>query len=254
MTDSIRQGRWTRRELLRWAGAGAAAGSASAKPSTLSSRPVHPLDACWDLPSSAPQPRLAVIESVVSTSGRLPDLTAVVDAAEAADAVVQIADRVTQTAEGLLDHGPPAALLIAGLRLSESAAQNQDPVAGAGQGDIEQAPLFSQQGLALVLLVLFKLGRAQVEHGLVVAVGIGEEEQLLVGGVELDGVEQEGAEDHRILEPLALVGRHHLHRLVVALQADLGGGGVGPCTSARGGDGKSAAGAGGGGGGSVGAA
>jgi 8-amino-7-oxononanoate synthase len=49
-----------------------------------------PLDACWHVPASAGHPRLAVIESVVSTTGRLPDLEAVCTSAEAIDAVVVV--------------------------------------------------------------------------------------------------------------------------------------------------------------------
>ncbi len=49
-----------------------------------------PHAACWSLTEAGPAPRVAAIESVVSTSGRLPDLAAVCTAAESIDAVVVV--------------------------------------------------------------------------------------------------------------------------------------------------------------------
>jgi 8-amino-7-oxononanoate synthase len=49
-----------------------------------------PLDDCWTPAGDAPFPRVCVVESVVSTTGRMPDLAAVCAGAESVDAVVVV--------------------------------------------------------------------------------------------------------------------------------------------------------------------
>ncbi|MFM8979736.1 MAG: aminotransferase class I/II-fold pyridoxal phosphate-dependent enzyme [Planctomycetia bacterium] len=67
-----------------------------------------PTDPCWAFPASAPFPRLAVVESVISTSGRLPDLACIADLAEEAGAVLLV-DEAHATGLWGAAGGPPQA-------------------------------------------------------------------------------------------------------------------------------------------------
>jgi 8-amino-7-oxononanoate synthase len=68
-----------------------------------------PLDDVWHVPATAGHPRLAVIESVVSTSGRLPDLASVCASAEAIDGVVVVDEAHATGLYGAGGDGPGGA-------------------------------------------------------------------------------------------------------------------------------------------------
>jgi hypothetical protein len=75
-----------------------------------------------------------------------------------------------------------------------------------------------QRLLLLQLLELLLVELAQVDHGFAVVLVL---QAFAAAARALLAVPQQRAEDHRVLQPLGLVDRHHLHKVAVGFQAQL---------------------------------